>query len=223
MSREEIAAIVEAAKGRGVKTRAHVCEKSLILECIELGVDVIDHGDETDEEVIAAMMKAGCFWVPSLLYLEVLTEKGAPDPGGATARARANLHRMLPIAHRAGVPILLGDDYGSGSMSHTAGSCAQELPLYGAIDGLSAGDVLSWGTKNAGPLLVDPPARVGVVEAGALADLIVVDGDPTADLTLLKCPAETLKAVFRNGQLVTDRLPKTIHPAPKREMALPVS
>jgi imidazolonepropionase-like amidohydrolase len=206
MARDEIAAIVEAAKGRGAKTRAHVCEKSLILECIELGVDVIDHGDETDEECVAAMLEFGCFWVPSLAYLQMLLDTNAPDPGGATLNARNNLHRMLPIAHELGVRILLGDDYGGGSMPHATGSYAQELPLYGAVAGLSAAAVLSWGTKNAGSLLVDAPAKIGIVKPGALADLIVIDGDPLADLTLLQRPHETLKAVVRDGKLAIDRL-----------------
>ncbi len=61
--------------------------------------------------------------------------------------------------------------------------------------------------RNAGQLLVDPPAKVGVVEAGALADLIVVDGDPLADLSLLARPQEALKAVIRDGAFVIDRLP----------------
>jgi imidazolonepropionase-like amidohydrolase len=217
MTTDEIAAIVEAAKSRGAKTRAHVCEKSLILECIELGVDVIDHGDETDEECVSAMLEFDCFWVPSLAFLQMLIDNGAPDPDGATARARANLHRMLPIAHEAGVRILLGDDYAGGAMPHAAGSYARELPLYGAIPGLSPAAVLSWGTKNAGALLVDAPARAGVVKPGALADLIVVDGDPIADLTLLQRPHETLKAVIRDGRFAIDRLPvRTISPQPER-------
>ena len=59
------------------------------------------------------------------------------------------------------------------------GNYGREFAYYAAIDGLSPADVLSWGTRNAGQLLVDPPERVGVVEPGALADLIVVDGDPS--------------------------------------------
>ncbi|MBV9842989.1 MAG: amidohydrolase family protein [Sphingomonadaceae bacterium] len=218
MARDEIAAIVEAAKGRGVKTRAHVCEKDLILECIELGIDVIDHGDETDEECIAAMVEAGTFWVPSLAFLQMLIDNKAPDPDGATARAHANLYEMLPKAHRAGVRILLGDDYSGGSLPHEAGSYARELPLYGAIEGLSPADVLAWGTRNAGALLVDAPARTGLVAPGALADLIVVDGDPLADLTLLQRPHETLKLVLVDGRLVTNRLPP--EPLPVRPRAL---
>ena len=64
--------------------------------------------------------------------------------------------------------------------------------------GARATPVSSWST---------PPGKVGVVEAGALADLIVVDGDPLADLSLLARPQEALKAVIRDGAFVIDRLP----------------
>jgi imidazolonepropionase-like amidohydrolase len=55
-------------------------------------------------------------------------------------------------------------------------------------------------------LLVDAPARVGVIEPGALADLILVDGDPVQDLSILARPTEALRTVIRDGVLVIDRL-----------------
>ena len=100
------------------------------------------------------------------------------------------------MAQQAGVRILVGDDYSGvfrtlledDPLDHQVGNYGREFAFYAEIDGLSPADVLSWGTRNAGQLLVDPPAKVGVVEAGALADLIVVDGDPLADLSLLARP-----------------------------------
>jgi imidazolonepropionase-like amidohydrolase len=185
----------------------------MILECIKLGVDIIDHGDDVDEECIEAMVAAGTFWVPSLIYPKCLLELGWGD---AQMQARYdNVRRMLPIAQKAGVRILVGDDYSGvfrevlkdDPLDHQVGCYGREFAYYGAIEGLSPIEVLSWGTKNAGELLVNKPAKVGVVEAGALADLIVVDGDPTADLTLLARPEQTLKAVIRDGVIVIDRLP----------------
>ncbi len=66
--------------------------------------------------------------------------------------------------------------------------------------------MLGWGTANAGEALTGGRDRLGVIEEGALADLIVVDGDPVADLSLLARPREALKAVVRDGALVIDRL-----------------
>ena len=125
-----------------------------------------------------------------------------------------HVRTMLPRAQQAGVRILVGDDYSGvfrdliedDPLDHQVGNYGREFAYYAAIDGLSPADVLSWGTRNAGQLLVDPPERVGVVEPGALADLIVVDGDPLADLSLLARPAEALRAVIRDGAFVIDRL-----------------
>ena len=79
-------AIVNAAHERGAKVRAHVAGKEMILECIQLGVDIIDHGDEMDEECIEAMVKAGTFWVPSLIYPKLLLELGWGDAAGEMQR-----------------------------------------------------------------------------------------------------------------------------------------
>lgn len=217
MAGDEISAIVNAAHDRGVKVRAHLADKAMILECIARGVDIIDHGDEVDEECIEAMVKAGTFWVPSLTYPRILLELGWGDIDGPGVMQRRydSVRRMLPVAHKAGVRILTGDDYSGvfreilkdDPLDHQVGCYGREFAFYGAIDGLSPSDVLEWGTKNAGELLVDPPAKVGVIEPGALADLIVVDGDPLADLTLLARPNDALKAVIRDGALVIDRLP----------------
>jgi imidazolonepropionase-like amidohydrolase len=215
MSRAELATIVETAHERGAKVRAHVADRAMILECIELGVDVIDHGDEIDEEVIEQMAAAGTFWVPSLVYLWSLFEVGYAKRFGVTQELYENVRTMLPRAQAAGVRILVGDDYSGvfrklladDPLDHQVGNYGREFGFYAEIDGLDPADVLTWGTANAGQLLVDPPAEVGVVEAGALADLIVVDGDPVADLSLLARPQEALKAVIRDGAFVIDRLP----------------
>lgn len=214
MSREEIAAIIDTAHERGAKVRAHVSDKPMMLECIELGLDLIDHGDEIDEEVIAAMVEAGTFWVPSLVYPWSLLELGYAAQFGVTREQYDHTRAMLPVAQAAGVRILIGDDYSGifrdllddDPLDHQVGNYGREFAYYGAIDGLSATDVLSWGTCNAGQFLADEPERVGVVEPGAMADLIIVDGDPLADLTLLSRPAEALKAVIRDGAFVIDRL-----------------
>jgi len=161
------------------------------------------------------MVEAGTFWVPSLVYLWSLFEVGYAERFGVTRAIYDHVRAMLPVAQQAGVRILIGDDYSGvfrtlltdDPLDHEVGNYGRELAYYGAIDGLAPADVLSWGTGNAGQLLVDPPEKVGVVEPGALADLVIVDGDPLADLSLLARPADALKAVIRDGVVVIDRLP----------------
>jgi len=213
MSRDEIQAVVNAAHERGAKVRAHVCDTAMILECLELGVDIIDHGDGIDEQCIDVMAKAGTFWVPSLMYPKVLLDLNMGDPEGEMQALLNHVRRILPKAQKAGVRILVGDDYSGvfrdliedDPLDHQVGCYGREFSYYGAIEGLSAADVLSWGTKNAGELLADAPTKVGVIEPGAMADLIVIDGDPMVDLSLLARPQQALKAVIRDGAIVIDR------------------
>ena len=117
MARDEIDTIVTAAHERGAKVRAHVADKQMMLECIELGVDILDHGDEIDEECIEKMVGAGTFWVPSLVYLWSLLEVGYAEQFGVTRAMYDRVRAMLPVAQRAGVRILIGDDY-SGVFRH---------------------------------------------------------------------------------------------------------
>lgn len=223
MDRDEIAAIVSAAHGRGAKVRAHVADKAMIMECIELGVDILDHGDEIDDEAIAAMAERGTFWVPSLIYPKCLLQLGWGD--AEMQRLYDHVRSTLPRAQAAGVRILVGDDYSGvfrdviadDPLDHQVGTYGREFAYYAAIPGLLAADVLAWGTKNAGEAMLDGEDRLGIVAEGALADLIVVDGDPVADPAILARPQEALKAVIRDGAFVIDRLDR--HPPSLREAA----
>jgi imidazolonepropionase-like amidohydrolase len=204
-SREELAAVVETAHARGALVRAHCAWKPELLECVELGVDVIDHGDEIDAECIEAMAEAGTFFDPSLLYLEKLLayEPLQQAPGFAPAREAAqreleNLQRWLPEAHAAGVRIVLGDDYGTVLLPH--GTYAEELEFYVKRMGFAPLDVLRWATRH-GAALVGREHELGAVEAGRLADLLVVDGDPSVDVSVLADEARLL-AVLKGGAFV---------------------
>ena len=149
------------------------------------------------------------------MYLWSLLEVGYAAQFGVTPELYEHVRRVLPTAQRAGVRILVGDDYSGvfrhlikdDPLDHQVGNYGREFAYYAEIDGLTPADVLSWGTSNAGQLLVDPPATVGAIEAGAMADLIVIDGNPLDDLSLLARPDEALRAVIRDGELVIDRLP----------------
>ena len=212
MERDEIEAVVVAAHSRGAKVRAHAATREAIATCVELGVDIIDHGDAMDESLLAEMAQRGTFWVPSMVYPDCMIRLGWAEPG--LSELQANVRRLLPHAQKLGVRILTGDDYSGvfrdvledDPLDHEVGNYGREFAFYGAMDGLSPAEVLGWGTRNAGEALTGQAGRLGVVAPGALADLIVVDGDPLADLSLLSRPAEALKAVIRDGRFVIDRL-----------------
>lgn len=223
MQRDELAAVVAAAHDRGALVRSHVCERDMILEAIEFGVDIIDHGDEVDEACIEAMVKAGTHWVPSLMLSKVAMDAGLEGPDCEFRRGYEDVRRVLPLAQKAGVNLLIGDDYSgflrdlveNDPLDHEVGNYGREFAFYAEIDGIEPIDVLQWGTRNPGRLLVDAPEKAGVIEAGAKADLIVIDGDPLADLGLLARPQQALRLLIADGKTLIDRLP----PEPKRMAA----
>ena len=207
MDRSELEAVVGAAHMKGKKVRAHVAWPEMILECVELGVDVIDHGDEIDEECIEAMAAKGTFWTPSVVYLRRLMDNDrAPDEHRASVQADyEHVLKMVPIADEAGVKIVIGDDWGiPGVMPHALGCYVEELELYVRDAGVAPTDALRWATRNGAELLGVP--GLGSVEKGGIADLLVVEGDLSADLAPLRDPGQNLRMIMKDGELVKDEL-----------------
>lgn len=210
ITRDEIATIIETAHDYGAIVRGHVTTKKHMLEAIKLGMDIVDHGDEMDDEVIEAMVKHGTFYVPSMLFLKkLLPASGGEDVREAqlepVARSFANLQKMLPRVNAAGVPIVPGDDYGLEFMMHGIGVYAEELELYVNDCGIDPRDVLTWTTRN-GAKMMGLGRDGGLIQKGRLADILVVNGDPVADISVLRRPLETLDLVMVGGKAYKDRL-----------------
>ncbi|MGE4649701.1 MAG: amidohydrolase family protein [Myxococcota bacterium] len=221
---EELRAAADAAHGRGKKVRAHTASKRSILDCARAGVDIIDHADRLDEEGIEAILAADLSLAPTLLFptrflgfLQGLLDQGidigAQGPDVASREefqaridgGRAdfeNMCAMLPEANRAGLRLLVGDDYGVTSIPH--GDYSAEFELYVDKLGIPALDVIRWATRN-GAETMNVYAETGSVEVGKLADLIVIDGDPTRNISLLGNPEATV-AILQKGIFYKDVL-----------------
>jgi imidazolonepropionase-like amidohydrolase len=203
---EELRAIVDTAHSRGARVRVHVANKPGILMALDCGVDVLDHCDDMDDECIDRIAAAGAFVAPSIFFpTAFLATMGGPGLGFTDAM-RADLDRVcdvLPKANAAGVKLVLGDDYGAIGFAH--GRYAEELSVYVRDAGIPALEVLRWATKHGGEL-VEPGGDLGTVADGRLADLLVVDGDPSQDVTVLEDP-DRLVAIIKGGELVKDALP----------------
>jgi imidazolonepropionase-like amidohydrolase len=208
MSQEEIDAATQAAHERGKKIRGHIISKHGILAGLKAGMDVIDHGDMMDEECIELLVKQGAFVTPSLYFpWKVVEEKrrtGKSTWGGVEDMERGLEHsyRMLPKAQAAGVKFVVGDDFGVGTMPHGEYTCELEAYVKGA--GISALDVITWATRN-GAELLGMKDDLGTIEPGKLADLLVVNGNPAADITVLQDRAN-LSVIMKGGQFVECQL-----------------
>jgi imidazolonepropionase-like amidohydrolase len=109
---------------------------------------------------------------------------------------------ILPVANSAGVKLLCGDDYGAIGLPH--GRYADELEFYVKEAGIAPLDVLRWATRH-GAELMGRGHELGAVREGYLADLLVVDGDPLADIGVFQDRARLL-AIMKGGTLVVDEL-----------------
>lgn len=207
MSRNEMETAVRTAHERGARVRAHVTSASAILDCLDVGVDIIDHADGMDDACIEAMVKKGTTLVPSMLFAKLVSYGGVgePRPGRDADVAWDNLKVMLARASAAGLNIVPGDDFGAQGMAHSLGVYARELLVYKDDIGIAAKDVLRWATFNGARLTFDDRTN-GSIEEGKVADLIVVNGDPVANLALLLNPEQNLDAIMLGGRFIKDRL-----------------
>ena len=197
MTTDELAAAIDAAHEKGVLIRGHLANKKAIMLAIELGIDIVDHCDDMDDDVIAACVAMGTFVVPSIYFPKVF-EKFFPD----NKAALAHMYEVLPKAELAGVRLLLGDDYGAMNFPH--GAYGGELHSYVEDAGIEPLAVLRWATVN-GAELLGRSSDLGTLEAGKLADLLVLDADPSINIGAL---ADTDPiAVLKAGEVVAGSLP----------------
>jgi len=199
LTRDELAAAIDTAHDRGVLIRAHIANKPALLMAVELGIDIVDHGDEMDDECIAALVETGTFLVPSLYFPKHFIETIGAGLGFSEAM-KADLdysYEVLPKANAAGVRILLGDDYGAVGFAH--GLYGHEFALYAEEIGIPTLDVIRWATRHGAELLGRPD--LGAVAPGATADLVVVDGDPLSTVSLLADAAAL--TVLKDGAVVS--------------------
>jgi len=207
ISDDEMTAAAQAAHERGKKIRGHIASKKGIMKALKAGLDVIDHGDMMDDECVETLVKQGAYVTPSLYFPYLVMEekrrtgKASFDTGGME-RGLENSYRMLGRAQAAGVKLLVGDDFGVGAMPH--GDYAKELEAYVMGAGIPALEVLGWATHN-GAELLGMKDDLGTIESGKLADLLVVNGDPVADITVLQKRAN-LAVVMKGGNFVECQL-----------------
>ena len=194
MTVAEIAAVVSEARRHGVPVAAHATSDAAIREAVEAGVSSIEHGYEISDETLRLMAQKGVWLTPTDPSLEMAVEftKSWPQqpPQEEIARHLQAGRDRLMRAHRLGVRIALGSDlyfpYGPG---RGAGSRAT---MDGYVEaGLTPTQALQSATWEAGRLLGDE--GLGVVRTGSWADLVAVDGDPTAGLSPLRAPRLVMK------------------------------
>jgi len=190
-SQEEANAIVAAAKDYGMAVAAHAHGKEGMRRAILAGVTSIEHGSYMDAGIYALMQEHGTWLVPTLLAGDWVGAKADEFPPMVAAKAKAIgplLAANFKRAYQAGVKIAFGTD--TGVSPH--GQNAREFKLM--VDaGMPAAIAIQSATHNAAEVL-GLSADIGSLSAGHYADIVIVDGDPLADITVLQKPVMTYKA-----------------------------
>ena len=203
-SMEELRAVVEEAEAADGYVTGHAYTARAVNRGLEAGVRCIEHGNLMDSSSVALFKRTGAFYVPTLATYSALAEEG-PEHGLPADQHRkvfdvldAGLH-ALELAHRAGLPIAYGTDLLGGMHRRQL----TELTLRAEVQ--PAADILRSATTVPARLL-GLEGRVGVVAAGASADLLVVDGNPLERLAVLTDPDRHLRLVMKAGTVHRDTL-----------------
>ncbi|MCS5498285.1 amidohydrolase family protein [Cnuibacter physcomitrellae] len=195
----ELSAIVDEAHSFDMKVAAHATGLAGIRNSLEAGVDSIEHGTYLEQDEVDRMVEQGTVLVPTLSVGTWLQESGpefgiSPENMEKVRAAGGRAIDSFRMAHEAGVTIVAGTD--SGDHACPFGQNARELELY-VQNGMTSAEALEAATLHAAELL-GLGGEVGVLAPGARADLVIVDGDPLADITVLRTPGR-IRTVIKDG------------------------
>jgi imidazolonepropionase-like amidohydrolase len=201
---EEIRAAVEEAKARRTYAFAHAYIPESIQRAVQAGVRSIEHGNLIDEASASLMAKRGCYLVPTLVTYDQIAQFGKTHkfPEASLRKLQDVLYAgvgAIEKALRAGVKVGFGTDL----LGETHPAQSKEFALRAQIQGNA--DILRSATVINADLL-QQSGRLGVLEPGGFADLLLVKGDPLKDLGVLSGQGEHLDLIVRGGEISKNAL-----------------
>lgn len=189
---DEINAIVDEAHRRGLKVATHSRSAAAVKQALRAGADFIGHANYLDDEAIDMLADARdrVFVGPALAWeVRYLSECESIGISRDTVVAQG-YEREVEVTrvtmrklHARGVRLVVGGDYGIGIAPH--GTYARDLGYFVDLFDMTPAEAIVCATRNGG-LMYDASGRVGTLAAGNLADLVIVDGDPLADVRVLQ-------------------------------------
>ena len=204
-SMEELRAAVEEAEAANLYALAHAYSPRAVTRAVQAGVRSIEHGNLIDEATARVMKSHGAYLVPTLATYAALAEEGQRLGWSAAMLDKLQgVHNRgveaVKIARAEGVPVVFGTDL----LGHMHSRQSSEFVLRSAA--LTATEVLQSATITAARLM-GQERFIGQIVPGAWADLLLVDGDPTQDLTVLADPARNIRLLMQGGRTVHNSLP----------------
>ncbi|WP_176086149.1 amidohydrolase family protein [Martelella sp. HB161492] len=198
-SRDEIAAMVEEADNAGFYVAAHLYTDRAIERCVELGVRSLEHCNLITAETAQKAADRGCISIPTLVAYEALALEGEALGLGASEFAKIETVRQgglasLEIMRDAGLKMAFGSDL----LGELRKYHCMEFEILARV--LTPAEIIRSATV-VGAELCQMDGEIGIVAAGASADLLVIDGNPLDDITLLGGDGAHMDMIMARGRM----------------------
>jgi imidazolonepropionase-like amidohydrolase len=207
LAREEIAAVVAEAHRRNLPVAIHSRGAGSTRAAAEAGVDWIVHADLATDADLDAVAKGGMPILPTATFLGQVVELGktvSPDQVQLDFnRMKRHFDLLCEIMHKArklGIKLLVGTDTGNNTFMRHGELHAKEMEIFVKYGGYTPMEAIVAGTKG-NAMAVGLTGQVGEIAPGKLADVIVLDADPVADITVLQ-GGKHLSWVIKDGRIV---------------------
>jgi imidazolonepropionase-like amidohydrolase len=201
----ELRAAVEAAENWGTYVAVHAYTPRAVRQAIEAGVRCIDHGQLLDEPTVALMAEKGAWWS---LQPFLDDEDATPfSEGSANRRKQLQMISGTDNAYKLARQYKMKTAWGTDALFDAKVASRQGAQLTKLTRWYTAAEILKLATSGNAELLALSGLRspyegkVGVVQEGALADLLLVDGDPISDIKLIENPARNLLVIMKDGTI----------------------
>jgi imidazolonepropionase-like amidohydrolase len=201
---DEIRAIVGECIERRSYVSAHCHPASAVRRCVDFGVRTIEHGTLIDDDTARHVAAQGAYIVPTMATIFALTEAGRELGFPPASQEKMDFAFQSALSgmdamRRAGVKVCFGTDL----LGSTYTQQCREFMLRSEV--FSALEILRQATSVTAEMMM-LQGQIGCVAPGAYADLIVVDGDPLKDLSLLTGDGRHLRAIVRGGTVIKNPL-----------------
>jgi imidazolonepropionase-like amidohydrolase len=206
--KEEVEAAVEVANGFGTYVAAHVYTPDGIKQAIEAGVRSIEHGNLITSDIAKMMAKHDVWLSPQVVVFQTLSPDLGPERLAKGKMVEAGLDEMFQLAKKYDVKIAFGTDVVVNSKA-----CAdQNLEFVARTKWFTPAEILTQATSLSGELLQlsgprSPyPGVIGKIEEGAHADVLLIDGNPLEDISILRNHEEVLDLIMKGGIIYRNEL-----------------
>jgi imidazolonepropionase-like amidohydrolase len=205
---DEIRAAVEAAENWGTYVTVHAYTPRAMRNAVEAGVKCIEHGQLIDEDTAKLMAKRGVWWS---LQPFLMDEDSNPKEGDARLkqeRVAEGTDNAFTLAKKHEIKVAFGTDilFNRKGLQRHAARLAKLARWY------TPGEVLRIATGSNGEMLAlsgersNYRGRLGVIDEGAFADLLLVEGDPTSDISIIEDPEKNFVLIVKGGKVVKDAI-----------------